>query len=232
MDVRDINPVWLALIFLIILFAVVFLSMLLSVLNMATMQPINAKPNPPISAIVDITSTTLAPKIIYVNKTNILNKTVLVNKTRYINRTLELYEFVNVSAYQKRLIQNLKAPCHTIGCNEGYFKCKEDIQDILGWDKSRFKERASAGFDPLDKYKKPDDSKAVFIVKNDNFADYIEFNASIWHFNHPMINHSFTQDYNELFVNLTPNQIVNNITIEWMIKDVFNRSVVIARKIR
>ena len=125
------------------------------------------------------------------------NVTNYINVTTYINETVELK--LNVSEIQKDYIMNLKADnCYSSACSDGFFKCKNDVLDILDWKKSRYRETAKTGIMELVKGSKVNDSIACFNVEHKVYGDYVTFKNDYWR----LVNEYNETLFNNIFVKL------------------------------
>jgi hypothetical protein len=111
------------------------------------------------------------------------------NITRYIdvineiNMTRQIIEEIklNLTDKQSKLILNLKPhKCFSPACNEGFFKAKNEVLDILKWNKSKFKESIKTGMSELINPKKENESLACFELEHKLYGDYLTFDNRYW----------------------------------------------------
>ena len=163
--------------------------------------------------------------ITYLNVTRYLN----VTKINQINITKE-YK-LNISFIQRDLILNLKPNvCHTIGCSDGFDKCKRETLDILEWKKPKFREAWSTGYKTLYQDDKEKDSFYKFIKLNDSFGSYISLNSSYWKVNHPF-NYTILNNLTQYNITRFDNEEFEEFNLSQILLSLIDRENVIIRRV-
>jgi len=195
-----------------------------------TNEPVKENPTTTtiLKNIINLTNNSITQKI---NDTKIIiiykNVTVInvINETRInvINETIE-YK-LNISSVQRDLILNLKPDvCHTVGCSDGFDKCKRETLDILEWKKPKFREAWSSGYKYLFMNTSKKDDLIQFKLLNDSFSEYFHLNTSFWYVNHP-INES-------VYLNIYDNISEYNVTLNKsdLLYNLVDKEIIIIRK--
>lgn len=87
----------------------------------------------------------------------------------YVNQTL------NISDLQEKEFMNMKPDtCATIGCNQGFFMCKDKSLNILKLSTPKYSEIPAHSMTEVNDF-------AYIIISNDGYTDYVEFNKSFWY---------------------------------------------------
>lgn len=127
-------------------------------------------------------TTTTIEKVVFerrfINVTKIINVLNITNLTHILNETVYYHE--NLTKVQMKYLKNMKPDtCYTIGCSQGYHKCKVDMFDILSIDQPRFSERPSIGYNP--RFERKNNTNHVFPIYNDGLGDYLKINGTYWY---------------------------------------------------
>jgi hypothetical protein len=113
-------------------------------------------------------------KTVY-NQTCVNVSYVTVYRDKYVIHNIS-FGF-NITGRQVKQIKNLKPEiCYTIGCSEGYIKCKYDVYDVLGVEHPKFSERPSTGYNPF-----KEKTNESILVRQDGFGRYLNLSDREWY---------------------------------------------------